>query len=1390
METDIQEIRPVELSDSIESGEVTLVLGAPCVGKSHHVAAVGHTVTRLPAAAAVDDDELVIVDDFATAICDLTDEAWSTYGDERSEKSLLTRAGGAAFVTRPRSFDWLCRSESDVSAAFVEAVDTVLMVRTPPAAGTNAIETIRDAVASRRTSPLGDERRAQLGSRIAYPTYRFESDPLRARLGWYDATVTPAAFLSLTSAGSTPVLVGADVRRMLQDRDVSIEPLGNALVDIGRPLVPSGDKPGRRFNERAPPVAAAASLIAAALVDDANWFGPLVRCRPLPAAAEALEAAFDLPPGTVGFLRTFAAEPARGAIRDRLAARADDEAAIADFLEDRVEAFRTIDAVFSSLEAVSTSPETYGSSPLVSAWQSEGLDELRAAATAHELPDRTDGSDGSADRPGTDPESDVDSTALLEALDGGIVVLTGTKASGKRRLASRVAAELSDWGATIMLPDLRRPDRVRCGIDATPDAVVVATYAAEPAQIVGDDGVRAIVDWVDEGVCTGAILICDTSNRDRFDASCERAGCDEREAWLDRTDVSLDEPAVPADRDPATIAEDLLDAMDWNETQTPSRDPIDVEPVADQSTLAAVAGVPDNALDEAFLGRIVAETVHGFATTHRPNAGSPWLDLVDELVRDVGRNRCADSDEAIRFRGGVYGTAMAAIATADPTTDEWIGAIAQHAVAATNETATPVGRESIGGDQEPFATAFATALGKLALPGDETRVNIGAVACVDEALHEVVPTDGSDYWLHVVYGRTVGEIARESDDPATAEAALATIESHVRQHANDIDDRETARVLAGSFASMLGAIAGLERSPEELLAWTNELEARVRESATLIVDPDVQTTMLQQVYVGSIGRWAFEHDCPADRVGPWFEAVGRSLRRTAALADIDDSDAFVSEAYGQAVHAIVADGDLERAELSFAGYDRLVDAVAESDRSDDEWESRAALHADALAAFAAVEQDNHEGVRSYPYGHQTIPSEDALGFTDWLELYDDTVTRGAAADASGATLDSYLAAVYSGALSAHVRGFDADSSTGVTPRSEHTWWTGITDRLTVAATEVVEEPYSFLTEVYGDAAVAWANEGDASRSREWIASLVESYRSRRDAIDEPDRTAWFEAFAATDAAILAAVLTRTDTGERTHDRLVETVLSQIETAATAADNPCRPRDYAVSVFGTALARAADAERDAVRFGVSEVVATVMTESALEWLDVDRTTLLERIYGDAFAAVGREHADGTNADEWLAAVGERTEVMATNAASDDPSSVLVAVSARAVAAAIRDGADAWCRRVDSTLHGWATGSLVDDPETFLVTVYAAAIVEVATDHDTEVAMETCIDAVDDSIARATEAGLVRSDETLERTVSRAATALSTGDGPANATSRESLGRALRAADDRSATDGKE
>ncbi|WP_226007112.1 hypothetical protein [Natrinema salinisoli] len=1383
MTVHIREIRPDELADAVESGGVTLVLGAPGIGTPRHLQSLGQSVEQLPEITAVDDQELVIVEDFVSAVFDLDDRTLAAYTYEYGDKSLFTRSGGAVIVTRPRSFDWLCRSDHGVSERFIETVDTILLVRTPPTGATAAIDRVRQRLNKRSSGGLQDDERRAVLEWARYPPYYFDTPELQASLGWYDATVTPAAFLSLSKNDSSEVLLPGDVRRAFGDRDVSVGPFSETFADVISRLVPSGGLPSRTPNERSPAVLAAVALVAVGVADDADWPESLVRYRTPPTTAEVLEIALDLPPGTIDHLRVFAAEPARALIRDRLADDADEESVL-DAARDVIgEAMDALQSVAPALETMSNGPKEYGSSPLVGSWHWDGPQALHDAAVERDLPDPIRELEGTDDETNPDWRSLVDGDELLEALDGGLVVVSGPRASGKRQLAASLASELADWGTTVTLPDLTRPDHIRTGIEATRNAVVVATYGAEPAAINGDDGVRALPEWIDDGSCAGAVLICDDTNRERLEDVAERAGCEELTAWTDRVEFSLADPTVDIDRNPATVARDLLDAIGWNEVQSPSRRTVDVEPVTDQSTLAAIAGVPDHALDGEFVGTVVAETVDVISTTHGPAAAERWLSFIDDLVADVGRNRTADSDESLLYRGDVYETAIAAVARANPRTDEWVHAVARGVLEVTNETAAPfAGRESVGGDLEPFATAFAGALARLAQPPDGSTVSHGAIGCVDEALHAMVIDDGWGFPLYYVYGGAVGRIARRADDPRAANGGISTIVSRVRQYALAPHEYHTAAVLGKSFASMLGAVASVDGSPEERAAWIEDIESRARDAVQDVTGADNRRLLLSELYIAGLGLWVFEHGCPDEAFSSFLEAAGRSVCQTATSPYLgDESEAYALDVYGQAVRIVVQSGELDRAERFFAECHRLVDAIAAWDGFENERDARAALHAEAFANFGQIELEYPTAASSRPYGQDTIAFADSLGFEDWMELYDPSVTRGHTADAAtdettalsdeaGEQADEatqYLTDVYRGALSTHVRGFDPesehwyDSDDGATPRGERTWYAGLTAVIESRATsnEVVDDPVGFLADVYGGAAATWAADGESSRTQEWVTVLVESLRTSRESIDGPRNPAWFDAFASTDAEILAAVLMRTDVGERTHERLLEAVLSEITMTAKAPDNPPHPVVYVASVFGGALALAADAPPEEVRFGVTEVLAVLDDGFSLEWIGLERAAVFERIYADALVRVGRTHSDVTETTAWFDLVSTEIEATATREAPEQPAEFVADVYVRAIFEAAQDEADEWRRRLDAELREFTRGPCVNEPAAFLEETYADVVVEGAKSHGPRTRIEACIDAVSESIEAADDADLLPDDDALERTVSQAADTLS-------------------------------
>ncbi|WP_228841680.1 hypothetical protein [Haloarcula sp. CBA1127] len=196
------------------------------------------------------------------------------------------------------------------------------------------------------------------------------------------------------------------------------------------------------------------------------------------------------------------------------------------------------------------------------------------------------------------------------------------------------------------------------------------------------------------------------------------------------------------------------------------------------------------------------------------------------------------------------------------------------------------------------------------------------------------------------------------------------------------------------------------------------------------------------------------------------------------------------------------------------------------------------------------------------------------------------------------------------------------------------------------------------------------------------------------------------------------MLTRSDVGERTHERLVKAVLSQIETAATAPDNPPHPVVYVASVFGGALGHAAGVESEEVRFCVIEVLSVLDDQFSLDWIELDRADIFERIFAEAFATVGRTHTDSLVTDEWLEIVSARIESTATREAPDRPDEFVADVYVRALFEAVQDDADEWRRRLDSELRDFTRGPYVNDSEAFLEALYADVVVKGAESHGPE------------------------------------------------------------------------
>nr|WP_248516007.1 hypothetical protein [Salinarchaeum laminariae] len=1361
----IQELSPDELAAAVEPGEVTLVLGAPAIGTAQRLEPLGQPIDQLSETVEVDDETHVIVADFVSAVMDLEDEHPSDYCDERGERSLFSRAGGAVLLAHPRSFDWLCGSEIGISGGFVETVDSVVLVRNSPTAATAAIDAVRDRINSRGSPALRDDDLSTALNQARYPAYHFQNPDLQRQLGWYPTTVTPRAFLSLSKFDDEAVLFPSAVREIFGDTETSIGPVSGAFEDRVSDLVPSGSFFGQFPSETSPAVLVAAAMVAIGLDEDADWLDSLARYQVVPTTADALETALDLPPGTTVPLRVFAADPARSQIKDRLSSSADVDSVL-DVARDGVgQAVDALDVAAGSLEARTIEPDEYGSTPLVGGWHWDGSHALREAADERELPDWVQMPDGSDDE--TDPgwRDLLDDVDLLQALDGGLVVVSGPKSNGKYQAAASLAEELTDWGTTVKLPTFSDPDRIRAAIEASPNTVVVARFGGGTTKISGPDGVRALSEWVDDGTCAGAVLLCDDTDRERLEDVAERADCGELTAWADHVEVSPGPPTGGTDRDPAVIARELLEAIGWEEVESPLGRAVEVESVTDQSTMAAIAGIPDHAMDAEFLGTVVAEAVDDISTTHGPAAAKTWLSYLDDLVVGVGKYRTADTDAAVLYHGDVIGAAMAAVALANPRTDEWIRAVATDVLEGTNQSIAHPGREPVGGDLEPFVTAFSGALARLAQPPDGSRVSHGAVGCVDEALHTSIE-DGWEFPRYLVYGNAVARIVDRAADPMAANGGISTVVSRVRQHAMGPNEHDMATVLGKSFASMLGAVAGVEGPDDEPSVWIDDLDSRARDAVQDVSSPDNQRLLLTEFYVTALGQMVFKHDCPDEELGPFFEAVGSRVGETASAVGLEEPEAFVRDVYGHTVQTVVHSGDLDQAERFFDDCHRLVDGLAGADVFESTLDARAALHSTGLAAFGNVEVTAPDAVSSYPYGRDTIGFEDSLGFENWMELYEGSVSRGIDSDLSPDESTQYLTELYSDALSSRLLGFDpasdrwADSTDGVTPREEHTWYDGITGLIETRATSsaAVTDQVQFLTDVYGGAAISWAADGEPTRTQEWIEALQQTLRTSRESIADQQKSEWFDAFASTDAQILSAVVRRADVGERTYDRLIEAVLSTITAAARASDNPLPPEGYVASVGGGALAAVADGPTEEVRFGVTEVRDVLDGVVSLEWIDCEQAAIYELIYGEALTGAVRTHSDVSEATEWFDVSSAAITATATEEAPERPSEFVAGVYSQPLAHAAMTDAQEWGRRLDATVRAYAADPDVDDSAAFLERLYAGVLVEGAKQHGPRMRIEACIRSVNASIEDAGQADLLSGTDTFERTVSKAADTL--------------------------------
>jgi hypothetical protein len=121
--TSVRETTPTALSAAVDADELTLVIGAPGVGKSRAVDTLDWPVRQLTA---IEDDEVpVVVDDFIEDLCTDHNERIGTV------RTLENRSAGAVMVTRPRSLDWYFQTYEDDTRfdTLLNRFDTVLNVR-------------------------------------------------------------------------------------------------------------------------------------------------------------------------------------------------------------------------------------------------------------------------------------------------------------------------------------------------------------------------------------------------------------------------------------------------------------------------------------------------------------------------------------------------------------------------------------------------------------------------------------------------------------------------------------------------------------------------------------------------------------------------------------------------------------------------------------------------------------------------------------------------------------------------------------------------------------------------------------------------------------------------------------------------------------------------------------------------------------------------------------------------------------------------------------------------------------------------------------------------------------------------------------------------------------
>lgn len=601
----------------------TLVVGAPAMGKSTHFESerfANHsniTVQRgedLEAAATVDSDQLVIVDDFYRAY-------QHTSGDRAALlEELLQRERGVCLVTRPWCLDWLLEqddSDHPLTVDHIAQFESIYYLQYDSRRN-------RQAAIEACTDAAGETVESKQLQAVEYSKYEFDSGVLRT----YPRSVAPgwAAILSLESNSRWLPVRGAKRALKAIGADASLSESLDRIEKSAGKVFSSGSISLGSAVAGAPLGAAGGLLLVWFLLSDGGLdsdsvFDALLDIEMTPETKENIEKAWGLPPDTIDNLLELN-NPETMAALAQLHENPPEE--IADDLatvESRVDEFEAeLEALDQAVEELETRMQSV----------EEVIDIEGAAGTLAEFEATIYEEEQRLLRTSVDgeiPYHGGEDHEIVEEVDGngtGIVVLRGPHGTGKSTAALRACRTLADRGYRIRLPnfDASIPESIEENLETTDgETVLFAFYKRGTSgdNVVSDErDLKYLLKWLDDGLCSAVILECRDELYSSFtDLPKLREGSPDLKQLFDTRESVEFEPLAKDD-------EPIRAVIDW------TIDQLDVELEVDGGREA----VREQVIDLAAGNPEIAKIATRFAVTGDDDLAG--IETMDELVwRDI-----------------------------------------------------------------------------------------------------------------------------------------------------------------------------------------------------------------------------------------------------------------------------------------------------------------------------------------------------------------------------------------------------------------------------------------------------------------------------------------------------------------------------------------------------------------------------------------------------------------------------------------------------------------------------------------------------------------------------------------------------------------------------------